>query len=195
MDLKLLRGLEDGDRDAHNTLIREYYPRLMGYASMLLDDEDARDIVQETFLYIWENRARIRFAQGFQSYLFRTCHSRMLDFLKRRRPLCAGVDPQALQLRAEISWLEQNSEDIVGTICNKDLMQRVMDMTGELPNKRREVFRLSMLHDMTNAEIAELLRIPQRTVEGHLYHALRFLRARLGREELLALMAAITLID
>lgn len=195
MDVQLIRRLEEGDKEAYNALIREYYPRLMGYASTLLDTEDARDIVQETFLYLWENRSRLHFSAGLQSYLFRTCHSRMLDFLKRRRPIAVGVDAQSLQLRADISWLEQNSDDIMHTVCNKDLLQRVMDLTEELQDRRREVFRLSMLHDMSNTEIAELLQIPQRTVEGHLYHALKFLRARLKREELLSLATAIMLLN
>lgn len=190
MDAKLLRGLEAGKREAFDELIRQYYPRLMGYACILLDQEDARDVVQEVFLYIWEHRSRIRFATGLQSYLFRTCHSRVLDLLKRRKLLTKSDALPDIQLRSEVSWLEQNGEDIVRTICNKDLIDRIVAMTGELPEKRREVFRLSFMHDMSNAEIAELLGMPRRTVEGHLYHVLRFLRNRLSREELLALMLA-----
>lgn len=75
------------------------------------------------------------------------------------------------------------------------MLERALAFIEELPDKRREVFRLSFLHDMSNAEIAELLGMPRRTVEGHLYLALKFLRNRISTEELFALMlAAISMI-
>lgn len=193
MDSELLQGLSQGRQEAFDRLIREYYPRLMGYARLLLDEENARDIVQEVFLYVWEHRSRLHFTAGFQSYLFRICHSRMLDTIKRRRLFENQESPYSLQLQEDAAWLARNNDDIVRTICNKELLERILSLTDELPEKRREVFRLSLLHDMSNAEISELLDIPRRTVEGHLYHALRFLRARIPKEELLLLMSVFLL--
>ncbi|HIY69216.1 MAG TPA: RNA polymerase sigma-70 factor [Candidatus Alistipes intestinigallinarum] len=193
MDTELLEGLSRGQQEAFDRLIREYYPRLMGYARLLLDEENARDTVQEVFLYVWEHRSRLHFTAGFQSYLFRICHSRMLDTIKRRKLFEVSDSPFDLQLREDAAWLEHNNDDIVRTICNKQLLERILSLADELPEKRREVFRLSLLHDMSNAEISELLDIPRRTVEGHLYHALRFLRARIPKEELLLLMGLLLL--
>lgn len=161
----------------------------MAYARLLLDEESARDIVQEVFLYVWEHRSRLHFTAGFQSYLFHICHSRMLDTIRRRKIFEVSDSPFDLQLREDAAWLERNNDNIVRTICNKQLLERILTLADELPEKRREVFRLSLLHDMSNAEISELLDIPRRTVEGHLYHALRFLRARIPKEELLLLMS------
>ena len=185
--------MSQGRQEAFDRLIREYYPRLMGYARLLLDEENARDIVQEVFLYVWEHRSRLHFTVGFQSYLFRICHSRMLDTIKRRKLFEVSDSPFDLQLREDAAWLEHNNDDIVHTICNKQLLERILSLADELPEKRREVFRLSLLYDMSNIEISELLDIPRRTVEGHLYHALRFLRARIPKEELLLLMGLLLL--
>ena len=193
MDTELLEELSRGRQEAFDRLIREYYPRLMGYARLLLDEENARDIVQEVFLYVWEHRSRLHFTVGFQSYLFRICHSRMLDTIKRRKLFEVSDSPFDLQLREDAAWLEHNNDDIVHTICNKPLLERILSLADELPEKRREVFRLSLLYDMSNIEISELLDIPRRTVEGHLYHALRFLRARIPKEELLLLMGLLLL--
>ena len=193
MDSELLQGLSQGRQEAFDRLIREYYPRLMGYARLLLDEENARDIVQEVFLYVWEHRSRLHFTAGFQSYLFRICHSRMLDTIKRRRLFENRESPFSLQLQEDAAWLARNNDDIVRTICNRELLERILSLTDELPEKRREVFRLSLLHDMSNTEISELLDIPRRTVEGHLYHALRFLRARIPKEEMLLLMSVFLL--
>lgn len=51
---------------------------------------------------------------------------------------------------------------------------------NELPDKCKEVFKLSYLHDMKNKEIADTLGISLRTVEAHMYKALKFLRERLS---------------
>ncbi len=193
MDTELLDGLSRGRQEAFDRLIREYYPRLMGYARLLLDEQNAQDVVQEVFLYVWEHRSRLHFINGFESYLFRVCHSRMLDTIKRRKLFEVSDSIFDLQQQEDAAWLEHNNEDIVRTICNKQLLERVLTLTDTLPEKRREVFRLSLLHDMSNAEISELLDIPRRTVEGHLYHALRFLRARISKEELLLLMSLLLL--
>ena len=113
----------------------------------------------------------------------------MLNSLKRNKGFSGGGSLDALS-QNEAEWLRANDDDIVRTLCNKELLERVLGIVEELPDKRREVFRLSFLHDMSNAEIAELLGMPRRTVEGHLYLALKFLRDRISAEELFALMLA-----
>ena len=113
MDTELLEGLSRGRQEAFDRLIREYYPRLMGYARLLLDEESARDIVQEVFLYVWEHRSRLHFTAGFQSYLFHICHSRMLDTIRRRKIFEVSDSPFDLQLREDAAWLERNNDNIV----------------------------------------------------------------------------------
>lgn len=69
MDANEIYTLRSGDRKLFDSLIQEYYPRLMGYACILLDDETARDVVQDVFLYVWEHRSRLTFVSGIQTYL------------------------------------------------------------------------------------------------------------------------------
>ena len=55
-----------------------------------------------------------------------------------------------------------------------------MNLADELPEDRRSVFRLSYINNLSAKEISELMNMPVRTVENHLYQALRFLRDRIG---------------
>ena len=180
MDATKIHALGTGDRELFDSLIQEYYPRLMGYACILLDDEAARDVVQDVFLYVWEHRFRLTFSSGIQTYLFRACHSRMLNSLKRSKNFAGGGSLNALA-QSEAEWLRANNDDIVRTLCNKELLERVLGIIEELPDKRREVFRLSRIEGLTNDEIARRLRISKRTVEGHLNAALRTLRVKVGK--------------
>ena len=75
----------------------------------------------------------------------------MLNSLKRSKNFAGGDSLDALA-QSEAEWLRANNDDIVRTLCNKELLERVLGIIEELPDKRREVFRLSFLHDMSNAE-------------------------------------------
>lgn len=187
MNPEMLNSLKKGDRRAFETLVRLYYPRLMGYTCIMVDEEAARDIVQEVFLYIWENRERLDFTSGLRSYMFRMCHSRGVDFLRRRKMLMKGEAADIL-LDDELNWLKNNSGDIVNMLSAKNLLEKVERLIEELPDRRREVFRLSFFHELSNSEISALLGMPRRTVESHLYLALKFLRGKVNPNEFLFLM-------
>lgn len=184
------------DYNAFENLVREYYPRLMGYAGVLLDDENAKDVVQDVFTYIWDHRRRISFGDGFQTYLFRLCWSRVLDFLKKnKRNLYVG-DFADVALEADIKWVESNEDALINLLSEKDLIKKALRIIEELPKNRQAVFRMSFIEHLTNSEIACRLNMPKRTVEGHLYHGLKYLRGRIKNTDLLILLAiAVTLIS
>ncbi len=188
MDDRLLNALSEGDRGAFDTLVRLFYPRLMGYARIMIDEEEAKDVVQDVFHYVYEHRSQLNFNPAFGNYLFRMCYTRVVDRLRRRKFL--PDDPQQTDrlLEDELNWMNRKNNDIVATLSRQDLMERVEELIAGLPAARRKVFRLSFMHDMSNAEISETLSMPRRTVESHLYLALKFLRERLDGADMLILM-------
>jgi len=68
---------------------------------------------------------------------------------------------------------------VIRRIEDKELRKEIHDAINELPDKCKEVFKLSYLHDMKNKEIADILGVSLRTVEAHMYKALKYLRGRL----------------
>ncbi len=193
IDEELLLSLKKGDRKAFDTLIRQYYPRLMGYSRIMVDEEPARDIVQDVFLYLWDNRTRFDFTPGLHSYLYKMCYSRCVDFLRRANVVDIEDVAFGRLMEDELEWLKSNSDDVIRVISNRDLVTRVEELIEEFPEKRREVFKLSFFHEMNNGEISEMLNMPRRTVESHLYLSLKFLRKKLPLHELLSLVLLLTL--
>ena len=55
-DISLLYELKKGNREAFNGVFRYYYPRIMAYTASMVEQKAAEDIVQDVFLYVWENR-------------------------------------------------------------------------------------------------------------------------------------------
>ncbi|MCB6307851.1 RNA polymerase sigma factor, partial [Parabacteroides merdae] len=57
-DISLLYKLKKGNREAFNSVFRYYYPRIMAYVASIVEQKAAEDIVQDVFLYVWENREK-----------------------------------------------------------------------------------------------------------------------------------------
>ena len=71
-DISLLYELKKGNREAFNGVFRYYYPRIMAYTASMVEQKAAEDIVQDVFLYVWENREKLYVSDGFHSYLFQS---------------------------------------------------------------------------------------------------------------------------
>ena len=76
--------------------------------------------------------------------------------------------------------MASDSNDVVKRIEDAELRRKLSDAINELPDKCRMVFKLSYLHDMKNKEIADTMGVSLRTVEAHMYKALKLLRDKLG---------------
>ena len=87
----------------------------------------------------------------------------------------------------KLQYYQPDHAEVIRKIEDQELRQEIYGAINELPDKCREVFKLSYLHEMKNKDIAETLGISLRTVEAHMYKALKFLRERL-RHLLLSLI-------
>ena len=78
---RLFRELQAGSWKAFQAFFDAYSERLYLYASgFLCDQEEARDIVQDTFIYLWENRKRITYTGNLYSYLLRSVKNSCIDY-------------------------------------------------------------------------------------------------------------------
>ncbi|MGM9789929.1 MAG: RNA polymerase sigma factor [Candidatus Cryptobacteroides sp.] len=184
--------IQIGDRTVYENVIGEYYPRLVGYASMLHSVHDAEDLVQDVFLTLWDKRATLDFPDEarLSSWLFRTAKSRMIDWL-RRKSVSASVSLDALQT-SDIQWIQSNDDNIISALCRKDIVDRTVELCEELPEARRNCFKFAYQYNMSAKEISKMLDIPVRTVEGHIYQALKFLRRKMGSGDYVILIIMAT---
>lgn len=171
----------------YNTLFRKYYPGLMFYATRLVGEEDAEDIVQDVFVGLWNHREKIECGEQIQSFLYRAVYTHAINVLKHRHiqdDYCSLME-EINQKRAD--YYQPDKNEVIQRIENKELRIRIFYTINELPDKCKEVFKLSYLHNMKNKDIADVLGISPRTVEAHMYKALKFLREHLQDIELLFL--------
>ena len=164
----------------YKALFRRYYPNLMFYATRLVGDEEAEDVVQDVFVELWKRRDSMVIGDQIQAFLYRAVYTRALNVLKHRSiedGYCAAVE-EINQKRAE--FYQPDNNEVIRRIEDRELRNEMYQAINELPDKCKEVFKLSYLHEMKNKEIADVMGVSLRTVEAHMYKALKFLRNRLG---------------
>jgi RNA polymerase sigma-70 factor, ECF subfamily len=169
---ELLERVIASDMEAFRSLFETYQPVLFRRLLYGLRDADAaHDIVQETFVRVWQKRSSLQPDLSFLTYIFRISRNLVLDSAKhrdvRRRfegeipPMFSATDNP--EVTTELSILEE----------------RLSQVVNFLPDKCREIFLLSRLEGMSNAEISKQLGLSGKTVENQITRALKVLRRHL----------------
>ena len=167
----LLSAVQRGDQKAFDTLFRRYYPMLCAYGHRFVELEDAEEIVEDSLLWIWENRETLVIESSLNSYLFKMVYRWALYKL-------AHID--ATQ-RADTRFYEEMQEMLQDTDYYQieELAKRIEDAVAALPESYRVAFVMHRFRDMSYKEIAETLGVSPKTIDYRIQQALKQLRVDL----------------
>lgn len=182
-DVSLLYELKKGNREAFNGVFRYYYPRVMAYVASIVEETVAEDIVQDVFLYVWENRAKLYVSDGFHSYLFQSAYTRCLDYFKKNLSVEKYHSHTYEKYLEDYQNLLKGDNPVIEELSMKDFYRRLYELLELLPEQRREVFVLAYIKGLTAKEVSEQIQMPQRTVESHLYLTLKFLKSHMSKND------------
>lgn len=170
-DMLLFSKLQDGDRTAFDLLFRKYYPILCSYGCHFVTPEDAEEIVQDVFLWIWENRDRLLIDYSLKHYLFRMVHHRSLN----------KVTQDEVKLRAYTAYHERMMEALndFDVVQIYELSRHIDQAINELPPLYRQAFVMHRFRGLSHKEIATQLNVSPQTVNYRIGQAVKQLRIRL----------------
>lgn len=153
-------------------IFMEYQPKLLYFINGFLKDMEAsKDICQNIFFKIWQDRRRIFKMPSIESYLFYIAKGAVYNYFDHALVSNKYID--------HILHSYVRTDDEEENLFAKELDERIRQIVSEMPEKRRKVFRLSRDKGLKNEEIAKQLNISKRTVENHLTAALAELRKEL----------------
>ncbi len=184
-DDALVARLKAGDDTAFTVLVHRHSGRVYGIGlSMLRNEQDARDVVQDTFLNVYRRIDSFRGEAPFKSWLGRIATNNALMKLRTRR----RKPEVSLQIRSpKFNDDGQHERDIVdfSPLADKisesrELGQRIRETVERLPDKYRTVLVLADYQQLSMKQIAELLDLTVPNVKTRLH------RARLAVRESLA---------
>lgn len=173
-DQELVDLLKSGDKSAFTELFLRYNRLLVVQAHKLLNDSDeARDLVQEIFTTIWDNRENLTVKTNFAGFLYTTVRNKIFDMMLHKK-----VESKYVQsIQEYIAKGEDQTDHLLRT---KELQAIIEKEISYLPPKMREVFELSRKQHLSHKQIAEQLDITEKTVKNQITNALRILKTRLG---------------
>ncbi len=135
------------------------------------DKQQAEDIVQEAFIKLWDNCAKVIYEKA-KSFLYTVANNRFLN----------EVAHQKVVLKYQLdSTNKTNKETPEYLLEEKEFMDKLQQAIADLPSRQREVFLLSRMEKKTYKEIAEIVGISVKAVEKRMHKALEILRERIGK--------------
>ena len=170
-------------------VFRRYFQPLCHLSQHYLENEDeAREVVQEAFVKLWEIRNNLPPDSNLGNFLFTVVKNTCLNILKRRQILLKHHEIiRAKELHFQYESLKRIGDDFLEF---KELKAKIERAVQNLPEQCRIVFEMSRNEELKNQEIAQKLGISQKTVEAHLTKALKILRKDL--KDYLPLLGIIT---
>jgi RNA polymerase sigma-70 factor (ECF subfamily) len=157
---------------AFNEVYSRYWEVLFRVAYKRLPSKEiAEEIVQDTFIILWEKRHSIEITT-LKSYLFAITRYAIFHYHARQETIRTRMQEMAI--------MTQSAPDIEAIVNARLLLQLVDIIAAELPEKSRQVFADNKLKDHSLSESAQSFNISVKTAEGHLTRALKTVRLKLG---------------
>ena len=173
-ELFLFEKMTKGDKDSFKFFFESYYSDLCNYVNLFVRNESlSEEIVQDVYIYLWNNRGKIKITSSVRAYLFTTSKNKCKNHIRNEK----------IRTRT-LTKLEDGPTDHVpqpDEIMQEQECQMMLDAAIEqLPPRCREVFLLSRKQGYSNEKIATELKISPKTVENQMTIALRKMRELIG---------------
>jgi RNA polymerase sigma-70 factor (family 1) len=171
MKKEILYRVIQGDELAFNELYTQYREPAIRFSNSILKDiEESENLVQETFIKVWERRSSINPDLNFTSYLFTIIRNRVFDYLK---------EVKRNDFMKERYWQNIVSYQQVDSELKEERIEKVKGALEDLTEKRRKIIQLNYEEGKSYEEIALIMNISKNTVKNQLVKAKQILRRQL----------------
>lgn len=167
-------------------LFKEHHAMLCNIANNIVNDRDnAKDVVQDVFVGLWQNRDTIDWSTSLKGYLIKSTINRSINWLEKN----------SRNISMETAGIEPSENVVDQTIDANELQLRVKASIDKLPPKCKAIFILSRYEGMKYRQIAEHLDISVKTVENQMGTALARLRNDLESQFFIGVTVFFTLLN
>lgn len=181
---QLVIRLRAGDKRAFDEIYGCFHKRIYLFCKKYgLSDFDAEEITQEVFVKLWMHRSTLDAEKSLSAYLYKIGKNIIVDEFKKKIKTHASEE-----YRMNLMIPGNNVEE---DMDYRDLKNLIDQTLLHLPERRREVFKLSRVKGLSHKEIAQELGISTKTVENHLNLALNNFRVALQKENVLGFAFAL----
>ncbi len=172
IDFTLMRAIQNGDMVSFNEMVDRYKDRLMNVIGRMLSSvEEAEDVVQETFVRVYQHRQSFNFQHCFSTWIYTIALNLARNELRKRKKFKF----------LEISEMQGNEKEFaVEMKLPSRLPEILQEAIAELPEKYKTAFMLRDIQEFPYEEVATILSVPLGTVKSRVNRARMMLRDKLS---------------
>lgn len=169
-----LHIIEKLDKKSFEILFKQYFSVLCQFARKYVRDLDtSKEIVHDCFVSFWDKRESIDLSKPVKTYLFTSVHNRCLNYIRNNKKFDQNVENFEL---LDLSHHHVASDSLV----EQEVSSQIHNAIESLPEKCKEIFKMSRFEDMKYKDIAEKLNLSVKTVEAQMSKALQVMRTSLS---------------
>lgn len=173
-DQELTALLRQRDHEAFTEIYNRYKGVLYIHALRLLKNEDqAQDVIHELYTALWDKAGNFNMDIPLTAYLYRGVKNRIFDIFSHQK-ISSGYLLKFAETIEKGDWTTDEK------IMEKELTAAIKEGLALLPAKMRKVFEMSRFENLSHKEIAEELKISDKTVKTQVHNALKILRLRIN---------------
>lgn len=165
-DIELVGAVREGASEAYELLYTRYSDRIYRYClARLRDTELASDVLQETFLVLWQNASSFQGKSTVSTWLFGIATNKLRSLVRA-------------ESRTDVLDLQQAEQELTVEDASESSAQKadILSAVRRLPTEQQEVVILTFYADMTYNDIAEIQGVPVGTVKSRMFQARKSLR-------------------
>ncbi|MFA4870070.1 MAG: sigma-70 family RNA polymerase sigma factor [Pedobacter sp.] len=172
-DAQLVNLVKSGDEMAFDETYKRYWKKLYSEAyKRLRNAELCEEVIQDVFADLWVKRSEKQINELFP-YLLTAVRYQVYMLYKKGKSMPVFEEP--------LEYMAQESLQADSLFYEKELKSSIESWLALQPEKRREIFRMRFMQELSTREISEILGVSQKTVQNQLLTATATLRAALGK--------------
>ncbi len=176
-DANLMARVVAGDDDAFAHLVARHERALYNYLLRMVQDEAlTADLMQETWLRVFQHANRYDTTRKFTTWLFAIASHCCIDALRVRQRL----EQQARHVPLQVPTPPRETEDPQEHLIGRDTLTAVRAAVQSLPAPQRAVLLLRHYHDLSYQEISDVVQCSLGTVKSRMHYAVRHLQQTLA---------------
>jgi RNA polymerase sigma-70 factor (ECF subfamily) len=172
---KIIEQVKNGDQAAFRKIVEEYRQLAFSLAFRIMcDEEEARDVVQESLIKAWQKIETYDIKRKFSSWLGRIVVNTAIDRMRQiKKHNLVSID----RVVALIERLDEGTDQ--ARFENEDLGRMINWIAQGLPEKQKMVFILRDVQGSDSPEVQQILDMSETSVKSNLYHARMAIREKL----------------
>jgi RNA polymerase sigma-19 factor, ECF subfamily len=163
-----IKELKNGNEFYFKQVFDRYHQKLYFFILYKTKSEYiAEEVVQMAFTKLWQCRQTLKEEYTISTQLFRIATTILIDFLRKYN------NKDAVTARLDVLEVEKGVDSTNEKMRGAELQKRISEAVNDLPPVRKLVFEMSREQGMSYREIAATLSVSSKTVETHIYKALK----------------------